>query len=502
MKLYILFLLLIANNFLSQTSVEKEVQILLDKSNEEFKEIKIIASLKSANEALRISKKNKYSEGITKSDICIAKSLLEIGLYKQGLNYLKLAEKQPYFKTSIKFSVDVARLKGRAYGGLKMYKLSVQEFRKQLFFSNKLSDTAERNLFTFWGYQNLSAVFEMQNQRDSVSKYLKLQEKVLRRFNKKDAGLMLSTTYVQNAEDKIGRKDFLNARLYLDSSLALVKKYNINYLYYTLEGMGDLERALGNKEKAVDYYEKALENALEINDLGARNELYKVLGDYLTENHMDIDKANTYLYYYQKAHDSIENEHKNAVEFALDEILNKNERDHEEKIRQYIYMIVSISVSVFGLLFACFYYSKRRKSELLIKEKQKVIEENENLKINLGETNNKKIEELVTLAQNNSPEFLILFKELYPDFISKLTALDPHIKSSEVLFCAFAYLNFSTKEISQYTFVTVRAVQIRRNRLRKKYNISSDIDFNHWMHNLSIQNEYLQDPIDTDTDEG
>jgi DNA-binding NarL/FixJ family response regulator len=43
------------------------------------------------------------------------------------------------------------------------------------------------------------------------------------------------------------------------------------------------------------------------------------------------------------------------------------------------------------------------------------------------------------------------------------------------------FLNFSTKNIAQYTFVTVRAVQIRKNRLRKKLNIASDIDFNNWM---------------------
>jgi hypothetical protein len=43
------------------------------------------------------------------------------------------------------------------------------------------------------------------------------------------------------------------------------------------------------------------------------------------------------------------------------------------------------------------------------------------------------------------------------------------------------FLNFSTKNIAQYPFVTVRAVQIRKNRLRKMLNSASDIDFNTWM---------------------
>ncbi|MGV0928501.1 helix-turn-helix transcriptional regulator [Empedobacter sp. ULE_I145] len=62
--------------------------------------------------------------------------------------------------------------------------------------------------------------------------------------------------------------------------------------------------------------------------------------------------------------------------------------------------------------------------------------------------------------------------------------MNPSIKSSELSFCAMLYLNYSTKDIAEITFVTVRAVQIRKNRLRKKYNIDSDIDINKWMRNL------------------
>ncbi|WP_313153544.1 hypothetical protein [Sphingobacterium multivorum] len=48
-----------------------------------------------------------------------------------------------------------------------------------------------------------------------------------------------------------------------------------------------------------------------------------------------------------------------------------------------------------------------------------------------------------------------------------------------------AFLNFSTKNIAEYTFVTIRAVQIRKNRLRKKFDIPSDADFNNWMRELA-----------------
>ena len=89
--------------------------------------------------------------------------------------------------------------------------------------------------------------------------------------------------------------------------------------------------------------------------------------------------------------------------------------------------------------------------------------------------------DLIALAKNNDAEFLALFNEIYPGFVASLKTINPKIRSSELEFCAMTFLNFSTKNIAQYTFVTVRAVQIRKNRLRKKLNIASDIDFNNWM---------------------
>ena len=46
------------------------------------------------------------------------------------------------------------------------------------------------------------------------------------------------------------------------------------------------------------------------------------------------------------------------------------------------------------------------------------------------------------------------------DFIQKLKSYDPNIRSSEMRFLALTFLNFSTKDIAEYTFVTVRAVQV------------------------------------------
>ncbi len=88
---------------------------------------------------------------------------------------------------------------------------------------------------------------------------------------------------------------------------------------------------------------------------------------------------------------------------------------------------------------------------------------------------------LIDLAKKNNAEFLTLFNELYPNFFKSLLIINPKMRSGELEFCAMAFLNFSTKNIAKYTSVTIRAVQVRKNRLRKKLNIPSDLDFNIWM---------------------
>ena len=102
------------------------------------------------------------------------------------------------------------------------------------------------------------------------------------------------------------------------------------------------------------------------------------------------------------------------------------------------------------------------------KQKDRIIEEHKEQTVILTRNIvNNKFNELITLAKANNPHFLILFKELYPQFLSKLKELDPKIRNTELYFCAMAYLNFSTKDIAEYTFVTIRAVEKRKSRLRK-----------------------------------
>ncbi|PRD49452.1 hypothetical protein C5745_01770 [Sphingobacterium haloxyli] len=137
---------------------------------------------------------------------------------------------------------------------------------------------------------------------------------------------------------------------------------------------------------------------------------------------------------------------------------------------------------MFALLLSVYFLWRAQRNRYVLKEKEVVLSEKETLNKALSTAiQENKFNDLLVLARNNSPEFLALFTELYPEFIQALKTIDPKIRNTELEFCAMAFLNFSTKNIAEYTFVTTRAVQIRKNRLRKKFNIPSDVDFNTWM---------------------
>ena len=126
----------------------------------------------------------------------------------------------------------------------------------------------------------------------------------------------------------------------------------------------------------------------------------------------------------------------------------------------------------------------RKHKRKLLKKNRQLASRTEKIGLFEEELENNIFHDIIELAKSNSPEFLPLFGEGYPEFVATMKELNPSIRSTELYFSALAYLNFSTKDIANYTFVTTRAVQVRKNRMRKKYNIPSEVDFNEWFRSL------------------
>jgi hypothetical protein len=62
---------------------------------------------------------------------------------------------------------------------------------------------------------------------------------------------------------------------------------------------------------------------------------------------------------------------------------------------------------------------------------------------------------------------LTRFQEIYPEFCPRLLEINPRLGASELTFCAMIKLNFTSKEIAEYTFIQHKSVQQKKHRLRK-----------------------------------
>lgn len=115
-----------------------------------------------------------------------------------------------------------------------------------------------------------------------------------------------------------------------------------------------------------------------------------------------------------------------------------------------------------------------KKDELLtlIKEdlKKTADEENKNTSI-------KSVITTITKNINNEDSWNV-FKDAFDtvdkDFLKKLKGLHQSLTPNDLRLCAYLRLNLSSKEIAPLLNISVRSVEIKRYRLRKKMNLSHE----------------------------
>jgi tetratricopeptide (TPR) repeat protein len=475
--LFILTLKAIAGDLQKQ-----EVDSLLAKSREFANAGNLLKYIETAIKALNLSYVADHEEGKAKGRFYLADGLVVAGLFKEGLKQLELVESTKYYREKTLMRSEVHRVRGRAYGGLKLYQQAIREFQLQLGLIKDLTGEYKTKSYQFT-YENLSAVFQNLGQLDSMEKYSALQLKNLSGLDENTQALRHQIVYENLAKVYISKGDFAKGQQYIDQSLALVKKHEIPVVYNLYDAMADLEYGKGNYKKAAEYREKKLANLREIGSRDGMRNTYRILADFYRKTNLDKAKADHYEMAFSRLNDSLENENRAVVDQVLNQILKLKDQESETKVSK------SVTISIIALfvlvLAISFFVWRSRHNRKILGQKEEALQETETINKELTEQiGENKFNNLIDLAKSNNPEFLTLFTELYPQFIQALKSLDPNLRSTELEFCAMAFLNFSTKNISEYTFVTIRAVQIRKNRLRKKFDIPSDMDFNSWMREL------------------
>ncbi|AZB10170.1 hypothetical protein EG344_15775 [Chryseobacterium sp. G0162] len=250
-------------------------------------------------------------------------------------------------------------------------------------------------------------------------------------------------------------------------------------------GFGEIYHNQNKQDSAIIYQLKALKSAMAIGDKKFLADIYNALkASYKAKN--DFENYKIADENAEKLNDSLR-----VINISEQEtVLNSLEKDAKDKqLREKRKYLIVTGVSILLLLIFLFilirYYRRLYKLKLTTREKEEIIQEKQN-KINTLEDEIQKdsIDDILRYAREDQPVFLKKYKELYPDLFKKLETIAPELTSDDLKCCAMMHLNFTAKEIAYYTHASIRTVENRKYRIRKKLNVKSSVDLNEFLMNL------------------
>lgn len=458
---YILFIL-ISSQFKSQTYTLDELETITEKYRAEGKIQELIDFNKKA---LSEYQKQSNKEGAFSARLNISNYLSSQKQNKESLTYLNQAEKDIDHIKSPELRSKFHGTSARDYFELALYEQSLEGFNKSLEYAWKISDKEKQKKRLYLGYSWKMECFEALKMRDSM---MSMERKIL---TVSPEPLIYITIASRNLDEK--KPD--STKYYLDKAMTIVDKSSVYQKGRILFTYGKLYAEKKDYKKAIDYYTQSLIIFEKMKSRFDQRMTYKLISDSynsLNEN----DKASEYLKKYTILNDSIINEEKEVIHIHLDKALHQKDQ-HEKTEKTKLYILIAGIIIVFlvsGYFIGKFYIKKQ-------KRKNKVIIEKSHEANTLKKKLNPAFDEVIHLAKHGDPLFLTRFKEVYPDFYEKMATKYPSLTSNELKSCALLKLNFSSKEIMDFESISLRTVETRKYRLRKKLGLSSEIDLNKWM---------------------
>lgn len=476
-KIYFIFLFFYCIGF-SQTlkSIDEDCKKIssLKDNKEEF--------LKQVDKILESSVKKDYSKGKVLGYYNKAYYYYKDYNLDNSIKYLKLAESEDYFKQDTQIQAKVYIFLGEVSLKSGLHDEAIDYFKMAAKASYKVSPRRKGIYLEAVAYNDMSAVFAKSN-LDSLYHYSLKSYKVLKNFPDRNDSLNILLAKSAVAMGMLYKYSTIKVKndsssYYMKESLVFIPKnvdkesmdpqlYNQISKIYLMNGLPD------EAKKYAELYTKNAEKKEDIHEIEKAYELKALVSDSLK----DADKYNN-LKKYVTIKDKVEAlEEKNRIKVIKNIIKdNNNTINHKNK---FLYSLIGLLFLIIAISILIFYRVKHTNAL-----KKKLLFEKESTITSLESKVNIAFDEVIELAKKNSPEFITRFQEVYPEFCKKISGLQPDMRKSELIFCAYLLLGFSTKDIVTYTFVSPETVKMRRYRLRKKFNIPSDKDLNLWMKDL------------------
>lgn len=440
-----------------------------------------------ALDIIKHSEKIQYPHGIILGYELIISNYGFLGDFKTALEYITLAEKEmPKIQDSTLF-IGIIRLKGDCLSRTGLYQRARKEFNRCLRLADKIENKDYKHSFKANIYNSIAMTISKQDEtNDSIFYYYRkciseFQQRTTHQEGKKRSiaqiNLNISTCFIQI-------KQYDSAAYYVQRALKLLDKKDTTVLKLNAyKNLGDIHLGKRDYNSAIYYYESILDKAktahqiyILSNAYSKLSTIYAILGD--------DQKSRACQEKFTIINREINKSEKDALEVSVKNI----EKKHDDNIKssRLIFNVILSCVLLLSGIVVYFLIKKLKNTKAAKKNKAKLLYEKELELERLADSNKVTLQEVWQLAVDKDPSFNTKFQELEPDFYDKLNqkAIVP-LNYNDLLFCAMIRLGFITKEIAQNLNLSVGAIETRKSRLRKKFNmISSEDDLTIWMMNL------------------
>nr|WP_199162101.1 hypothetical protein [Elizabethkingia sp. ASV34] len=277
----------------------------------------------------------------------------------------------------------------------------------------------------------------------------------------------------------ISEQDPLNVYLFIQKAYNHSVRGNHSFMY-------NLFRLYGN-EYNPDGYWKALNFYLRVSNDKDKSNLFKftvIILNFEISKICETFGSHKEKITYLKKISGYQKENRMKIRKQARLILqNEPNRNREHFSKENKNLLTKLLVFFFILLIVLIIKHqdiKKNKNRILFKKELKIIEKQKEIE-KLQQQVNVAFSEVILLAKQNSPRFWIRFQEVHPQFCNKMLVINPNFKVSELTFCAYIYLGFTTKEIAEYTFKAIKTIENNRYNLRKKIKLSPHEDLMIWI---------------------
>lgn len=469
----------------AQTKSIKQIDSLYEVAR---RTINVEQSNKLSHQILIDSKTINYTTGEINAGILLATNLHNEGKYSLALERLHKIEPLALSTENNAKIANILALKANCYGRLKFFDKSNQLLNQAINYAKKIKENDRR-------YSNLGRIYRLLGSnitddnskpvnKDSIFYYHKKSYEVQEKIGAKTLknGILLQANIL--GDIFLERNNIDSAKYYYNKALEFsVVLGQTKFVPESKLGLASIQIKENDIKGALASYETALAMSIKTKSLVNIKKSYAGLA-LAHEKLGNEEKSLDYSKKYGLMADSLTNSTVSAVSSSADLMIKENERDFAQKSIRFFWIIATIIAVLLLLIFSIIKLRKRNKEVILIKEQeQKVLTEQIQL-LQADVLDEQDLNELVRLAKSNDPAFFGNFKKTHPLFIQKLMIKDPGLLGSDLILCAQLRLGFYTKDIARYTKTTVRAVEGKKYRLRKKLNISTDEDIYSWILNL------------------